>query len=320
MLWARAAWPEKLIQPQKAMHQVVYAMLPLEALAIYLFGWRSLVMLLVIGVGGFVTEAAFNFPQKKPVTAAVFVSALILHLSLPPTTPLWMAALGSVAGIGLGKMVFGGFGMNVFNPAMVGRCFLYINFPTALNNQWVNPFSEGLAGLTHWFPPADAVTSATPLAAFKAGAGVYWSDLLLGRISGSLGETSALLIVVCGLYIVYKKSANWRLVVACLLGGAGLSLLFSGLGFPQVAPPVYTLLSGAFMFGAFFVVTEPISGPKTQPGMWIYGLMVGGLTVVLRAWSNFAEGFMFSIILANAFAALLDQGVRRVKEARKVKA
>ena len=128
--------PKKWLMTQKAMVTVSYALLPLTLASVYFFGWRSLVLLAVVLIAGFLSEAAFVYREGKPVTSAVFVTGLIFYLSLPPSIPFWMAAFGIIAGVVFGKMVFGGFGQNVFNPAMVGRCFLYITFPIALTNGW----------------------------------------------------------------------------------------------------------------------------------------------------------------------------------------
>ncbi len=303
--------PKQFIQVQRPMLRVCYALSPLVLASVYFFGWRSLALLAVVLVCGLVAEAAFTWRQGKPVTSAVFVTCLIFHLSLPPTLPLWMAGLGIVVGVGLGKMVFGGFGQNVFNPAMVGRCFVYVTFPLQMTNSWVKPLAGFPAGLGRWFNSLDAVTRATPLDGLKAGAGPDWSALFLGNTAGSLGETSALLILAGGVYIVYKKAAPWRLALSCLAGGVLISgaLFWTGAG--AVPDPLSVLLSGSFLFGCAFIVTEPISGPKTRQGQLIYGFIIGGLVIILRAFSNFSEGTMFAVLIMNAFVPILDQTVRQ---------
>jgi Na+-transporting NADH:ubiquinone oxidoreductase subunit B len=135
MIALRTRLPKKLFLMQKPMLRVCYALIPLILASFYLFGWRSCVLTGIVLICGIITEALFTFPRKKPVTSAVFVTGLIFTLSLPPTIPFWMAAIGIVAGVALGKMVFGGFGQNVFNPAMVGRCFIYITFPIQMTNR-----------------------------------------------------------------------------------------------------------------------------------------------------------------------------------------
>lgn len=254
------------------------------------------------------------------MTSAVFVTGLIFTLSLPPTVPFWMAVVGIVAGVALGKMVFGGFGQNVFNPAMVGRCFIYITFPLQMTNRWVEPFWGGLGGLTHWSASLDTLTQATPLEVLRQGESLPWQDLFLGHTSGSIGEMSAILILLGGLFIMYKKAASWRLVLSCLLGGIVSSGILRVAGFAQIPDPVTTLVAGSFLFGAFFVVTEPVSGAKTKIGQWIYGLMIGSLIVVLRGFSNFSEGVMFSVLIMNAFVPILDQTVQQFQTKKKAKA
>ncbi len=314
-----SAFPKKVLLIQKPMLRVCYGLIPLLISSVYLFGWRSLALTGLVLICGITTEALFTFFRGKPITSAVFVTCLIFSLSLPPALPFWMAVVGIVVGVGLGKMAFGGFGQNVFNPAMVGRCFIYVTFPIHMTNRWVEPFWGAVGGAAHWSSPMDTLTRATPLVTLHQGDPFSWQDLLLGRTSGSLGETSALLILVGGLFIVYKKAASWRLVVSCLLGGS----LFSGIlrlsGFDQIPNPLSTLVAGSFLFGAFFVVTEPVSGSKTKIGQWIYGGTIGALVVVLRAFSNFSEGVMFSVLVMNAFVPLLDQTIRQIQEKKKAK-
>jgi Na+-transporting NADH:ubiquinone oxidoreductase subunit B len=309
--------PQKLILWQKSMIRICYGLIPLNITSIYLFGWKALVLTGTVLVFGIITEAMFTYPQEKPVTSAVFVTGLIFTLSLPPTIPFWMAIIGIVAGVALGKMVFGGFGQNVFNPAMVGRCFIYITFPLQMTNRWVEPIWGGLGGFAHWSAPMDTMTRATPLVGLRQGSLLPWQDLFWGQTSGSLGETSAVLIFIGGLFIIVKKAASWRLAVSCLLGGIFGSGILQLAGIENIPSPLATLLAGSFLFGSFFVVTEPVSGAKTKSGQWIYGGMIGVLIVVLRGFSNFSEGVMFSVLIMNAFVPILDQTVRQFQMKRK---
>ena len=174
--------------------------------------------------------------------------------------------------------------------------------------------------MRHWSASLDSLTQATPLDVLRQGESMPWKDLLLGSTSGSIGEMSAILILLGGLFIVYKKAASWRLVLSCLLGGAVSSGILRMAGFTQIPDPLLTLAAGSFLFGAFFVVTEPVSGAKTKTGQWIYGLMVGSLIVILRGFSNFSEGVMFSVLIMNAFVPILDQTIRQVQAIKKAKA
>jgi Na+-transporting NADH:ubiquinone oxidoreductase subunit B len=320
MIALRARLPKKLMMMQKPMLRVCYALIPLILASVYLFGWRSIALAVLVLVCGVVIEALFTFSRKKPVTSAVFVTGLIFTLSLPPTIPFWMAIVGIAVGVALGKMVFGGFGQNVFNPAMVGRCFIYITFPLQMTNRWLEPFWGGLGGLTHWSASMDSITQATPLEVLRQGESIPWQDLLLGRTSGSIGEMSAVLILLGGLFIVIKKAASWRLVLSCILGGIISSGILRLAGFNQIPDPLTTLMAGSFLFGAFFIVTEPVSGAKTKIGQWIYGSMIGALIVVLRGFSNFSEGVMFSVLIMNAFVPILDQTVQQIQKRKKAKA
>lgn len=306
--------PEKWFQKQKPMLHVCYALAPLVVASIYFFGWRALALSAVVMLVGVATEAIFVFNRGESITSAVLVTCLIFSLSLPPTLPFWMAMIGIVVAVALGKMAFGGFGKNVFNPAMVGRCFIYITFPTHMNNTWAEPFQGG--GLNFWAPSLDAITRATPLVKFREGVATPLADLFFGNITGSLGETSGLLILVGGIYLIYKKTAPWRIALSCVMGGVLASGLLNLFGLNVVSLPLTTLLSGSFLFGAAFVATEPISGAKTKAGQWFYGFMIGGLTVILRGYSNFAEGMMFSVLLMNGFVPILDRAIRQLQAKR----
>jgi Na+-transporting NADH:ubiquinone oxidoreductase subunit B len=315
----RRAPPKKLFLMQPMMIRVCYGLIPCLIGSVYFFGLRSFVLTGLVLVFGVVTEAVFTLRQGKPITSAAIVSCLILSLSLPPTTPFWIAIIGIVFGIVFGKMVFGGFGQNVFNPAMVGRCFIYVTFPIALTNRWVEPLWGEYGGLIRWFPSVDALTTATPLPMLKAGKSIPWEKLFVGNVPGSLGETAAWLVLIGGIYIIIKKSAPWRLAVSCLLGGALMSLGLRAGGIQGVPDPLTSLLAGSFLFGAFFVVTEPISGPKTSPAQWIYGFAIGCLTIVFRKFSNFSAGIMFSVLFMNMFVPIMDSVVNDIKKKREKK-
>jgi Na+-transporting NADH:ubiquinone oxidoreductase subunit B len=186
-----------------------------------------------------------------------------------------------------------------------------------MTTKWVQPLWGGLAGFTAWSPPVDAVTAATPMMKLREGIPVPMQELFWGNTAGCLGETSAFLILLGGAYVIYKKAAPWRLALSCVTGGLLLSTILYVVGFEQIPSPMATLLSGSFLFGSAFVVTEPISGAKTKLGQWIYGFMIGGLTIVLRGFSNFSEGIMFSVLLMNAFVPIIDQTIGRLKASKR---
>ena len=292
------------------MLRVCEALAPVAIFSIYLFGWRALLLLLVVTVFGVATEAIFLLPKKKPVTSAVFVTCLIFTLSLPPAVPFWIAAIGIIVGVGLGKMVFGGFGRNIFNPAMVGRCFIYVCFPVQLTSGWLVPFASGWRGFGGYSPGAGAITSATPLVALKQGMAVPFHKLFFGFTSGCLGETCGLLIIAGGIYILWRKAASWKLTLSCLAGGLLFSLILDAPTLGLSVSLLRTLFAGAFLFGSVFVVTEPVTAPNTEIGKWVYGAAIGALAVTLRAYSNFPEGVMFAVLILNAFVPLMDKGFK----------
>lgn len=312
----------KLILWQKPMQQVLYALAPLALAAVYFFGWQALLLLLLINGVGFLLEYLFLRRFQEPVSSAVFVTNTIFVLSLPPGLPAWMAVLGIVVALLFGKLVFGGFGRNVFNPAMVGRAFIYVSFGQAMTGTWPAPYGGALAGLGRLFP--DAASGASALA--KDGPTAFSHlDLLLGRVPGSLGETSALLIILGGCYLLWKKTANYRIVVGGLLGFLALQSIFwlarvpsQTLGFSP--DPLYALLAGGWLFGIFFVATDPISAAQTNSGRWLYGLFVGLVTVLIRTFSIWPEGLMFAVLLGNMFAPITDYLIKQRQSRKKAAA
>jgi Na+-transporting NADH:ubiquinone oxidoreductase subunit B len=311
---------QKLIQWQLPMKRVLYALIPAVIASIYFYGWRALIVLAIVNVVGFLTEFLFLRRRKEPVSSAVFVSNFILALSLPPTIPYWMAALGALVGILFGKMAFGGFGKNVFNPAMVGRAFLYISFGGHLTAAWANPFTGFPAGFARYqAAAADIIGQATPLVQMGKGLGqAPWLQLFLGNIPGSLGETSAILLILAGLYIVWKKAAAWQIVVGGFAGFLVAQTVFWLTGLYAAGNPLYALFAGSFIFGVFFVITEPVSASQTtNPGRWIYGAFFGIMVVVIRTFSAWPAAVMFATLLSNMFAPLLDYWMKQRKQKRK---
>ena len=265
---------DNIILKQKMMNKVLYALAPITLFSVFLFGWRILAVLLVSNIFAFLTE--YMFIRKKKfgkISMAVFVTGSLLALTLPPTIPFWMAAVGSIVAISFGKMVFGGFGMNVFNPAIVGRTFIYISFPNAMTMKWLNPFRNLPGGFTNW-TNVSTITSATPISIYNnTGVIEPLPRLFLGTIAGSMGETSALLILLAGIYLIITKTAKWQPILSVLVSFTLFTLLFYRIN------PIPFLLSGGLMFGAIFMITDPVSMPKNKTAVWIYGILVGFLTV-----------------------------------------
>lgn len=302
-----------LIKWQKPNIAVVYALIGPAIASVYFFGWRSLLLLACVNLAGFFTEFLFlRAYYKEPVTSAVFVSSFLFTLSLPPTLPIWIAVVGIVFGIAFGKMVFGGFGRNVFNPALTGRAFIYISFGGPMTAAWVEPFNGFPGGLGSF--ASDAVTQATPMMRIAQGESVSWVSMLWGDISGCLGETSALLILLGGLYILRKKYANYRIVVS---GTLSMLILQTTLWFFNVKgaiDPLSALLGGGFMLGILFMATDPVSASQTNTGRWIYGSFIGLLTAIIRTFSIWSGGIMFAILLGNMFAPILDYFVKQARQ------
>ena len=292
---------------QKLMRKVLLSLVPIIIFSVYLFGLRVLALLAAVSLAGILTEYLILrtiHGKASRVSEAVLVSAWLFTLTLPPQTPFWTAILGIVFGVLFGKGVYGGFGRNIFNPALLGRCFVYISFPAYLTANWKQPFTGFPGGFVKY--AAGAVTGATPIAAFaKFGEAVDLHKLFFGGVSGSLGETSVLLILAAAVYLILTKSASWKIMVAAAAGFLGFSsgLYFAGLNVPD---PLTALMSGGFLFGAVFMATDPVTAPKQVPLQILYGLLIGSLTVLIRAFANFTEGIMFAVLIANAFVPLME--------------
>ncbi|HPB30091.1 MAG TPA: RnfABCDGE type electron transport complex subunit D [Candidatus Sumerlaeota bacterium] len=293
-----------LVQWQPMMVRVLYALGPIALASMYFFGWRSLAALVLCNAAAFAVEYIFCRQNRQQVSSAVFVTGSLLALSLPPALPFWMGMVGAAFGVLFGKMVFGGFGKNVFNPALVGRAFIYVAFPNPMNAWWSPPFGGFPGGFAHWMP--DAVTGATPMTILKEGGAQALKDLFLGSTAGCFGETCALLILLGGIYIIWKKSADYRIVLSGLAGFILLQTILRGAGISSALHPVPALLSGSFLFGLFFFITEPISASRHQTGKWIYGFFYGVMVVIIRTFSVWREAVTFAVLLANVFAPIMD--------------
>jgi Na+-transporting NADH:ubiquinone oxidoreductase subunit B/electron transport complex protein RnfD len=202
--------------------------------------------------------------------------------------------------------VFGGTGRNIFNPALVGRIFVTIAFPSIMSSGWDAPCA--------WMKGADAITTATPMALFKTQQTLtpLW-DLLIGNVGGSVGETCALGIIAGGLYLAFAKVIDWR-IPASYVGSVFLFGLLGNLAWPdKVAPVMFQVLGGGMLFGAMFMATDPVTSPFTGSGKWIFGILCGLLTVLIRSFSGSVEGVMFSIVIMNAFTPLIDHIVLGIK-------
>lgn len=308
--------------PQKMMRTVLIAMILPILFGTYLFGLRVLVMLATVIAAGTLTEYLFAKRYKKKVSEAVLVSCILYTLTLPAHMPIWMAVVGIVFGIFFGKMVFGGFGTNPFNPALVARAFVYVNFPEPMTIAWTN-ISKGFPGGfgTYLNAPIDAVTEATPMILFNnmGEKAASLADSFLGFVPGAIGETSAMIILICAAYLIWKKVASWEVMVGSVVGFLTLQTILFYATDLQVMDPIYAVFMGGFLFATVFMATDPISCCKTKEGKFIFGFIVGIVTVLIRAMSLFNGGAMFAVLIANTFGPIIDVAVRKLKARNKAK-
>ena len=282
----------------KVMWLVNLALIPCIASALVFFGiYQALIMLtaVVFAVG---TEAAIQSIRKKQITwfdGSAALTGLLLALTLPPNFSLSATAIGSVAAIGLGKQIFGGLGYNIFNPALVGRAFLQAAFPVQITT-WIEPNFA-----------VDAVTRATPLAALKFdNVLTAQTPLLVGNVGGSLGETSAIALLLGGIFLIAVGIVNWRIPLSMIIG----VFIFGGIFWlinPQNPSPLFHIFAGSFLFGAMFMATDWVTSPITNKGMWIFGFGISLILIVIRIYGGLPEGVMYSILFMNAFVPIINR-------------
>ena len=298
------------------MWNVVGSLLPIVAAATYFFGPSALLVVVASTVGAVLTEHAFGKGTTIGDGSAA-ITGMLLGLTLPAGIPMWMAALGGFVGIAFGKLIFGGLGYNVFNPALFGRAFLQAAFPSALTTwpaiggHWWSLRGANLA-LPFTHPQAvDVVTAATPLGLMKfEGKGTPLLDLMVGSTGGSLGETAGLLILLCGGYLALRGFLNWRLPLAVLGTVAVLQAVLHTANGAKYASPLVALFSGGLMLGAVFMATDPVTAPLTMAGRWIFGIGIGVLVVIIRAWGGLPEGVMYAVLLMNALTPFINRATQ----------
>lgn len=322
------------------MRNVVYALIPLVIFSVVHFGISALSLILVTTLAAVGTEHFFCRMSGKKTTITDFsavITGLLLAMTLPPGFPLWMGAIGGFVSIAMGKTLFGGIGFNVFNPALVGRAFLQAAFPVSITT-WtpghaVDRFVEFIPSslalpfmrpeeTAQWSAQVtiDGFSGATPLALMKFQHIISDStSLFLGDVTGSAGETSALLILICGLYLAFRKMLDWRIPVAVIFGTAISAELFHFLD-PQAPGALFMILSGGLMFGAVFMASDMVASPVTPLGIFIFGLLVGLLTVLIRLYGALTEAVMYAILFGNAATPLIESFTQpKIYGARKKK-
>ncbi|KLO23306.1 NQR2 and RnfD family protein [Marinitoga sp. 1197] len=290
---------------QVMMRRVLYSLIPIYLFALYFYGIRLIFLSIVVFSGGILTEYIMEKRVKKNVSEAVLVTSLLFVLSLPPLTPWWVALIGIIFGVLFGKEVFGGFGRNPFNPAIVGRLFIYITFPNIMTLSWMVPGKFGI----------DVITTATPLKLMRESNEAFdIVKMFFGFRAGSMGESFIFLILLGAIYLIYTKTASWRIMLSTFLTSFILiyAFYFSGI----VNYPLQYLMSGSLIFVIVFMATDPISAPKKQISHWYYGIIIGVVAVLIRTFSLFPEGTSFAVLFANTFAPLIDELVSLKKKVK----
>lgn len=280
------------------MRDVIIALIPAVIAALYFFRLQAALLIITCVSAALISEAICQKVMNRDMSLddySAAVTGLLLALTLPASLPLWMGALGAVAAIVIAKHFFGGLGSNLFNPALIGRAFLTASFPAAM---------------TSWIAPIDAVSTATPLGILKEAAGQPLPSLiqmLTGNIGGSMGETSAIALLLGGIYLLYKGHIDWRIpgsfigtvfIITTIQGfsnGQGISLAF------------FHILAGGLFLGAFFMATDWVTSPITKNGRIIFGIGCGLLTVLIRLKGGYPEGVCYSILLMNTATPLIDR-------------
>ena len=286
---------------KRVMLDVIISLIPVIAVSVFLFRLYAVKQILLCTVSCLAAEFIFEKMRGKSLTINDFsaaVTGIILAFSLPPGAPWYATIIGAFAAIGLGKVLFGGVGMNIFNPAMVGRAFAIMAFTQQLGASAY----ENLSGV------ADAVSGATPLTALKYdGIHTALTNMILGNTAGSLGETSVIACIIGGIYLIYRKAASWEIPVSILITMFIISTIVELTGSYSGVFLYHHLFGGATMFGAFFIATDPVTSPLTFKGKIYFGIGIGFLTMIMRMYSGYPECFMFAVLLMNAVTPLINR-------------
>ena len=281
----------------KIMYIVVVALLFPAATSIYFFGYYAIYLILTGVITAVLTEFAIKKLRKKRfiMDGSAVITGLLFALTLPPRLPLWMAVVGSFFAIAIAKEAFGGLGYNIFNPALAGRAFLSVCFPREMTSWVLPPYFN-----------YDAITGATPLGenfTYQLDKLSLYKDLFFGNTGGSLGETSAMFILIGALILIVFRIIDWRIPVF-YIGTVALGSFIMG------KDVLFQILAGGLMIGAFFMATDYVTSPVTKNGRIIFGVGLGVLTVLIRNFSSMPEGVCFSILIMNAFTPLIDKYIK----------
>lgn len=302
----------------KLMYGVVIALVPAMLVSLYYFGFEAArVLFLAAAASLFFEWVIQKYLIKGPVTitdGSALVTGILLAFNVPSNLPSWMVIIGALVAIGMAKMSFGGLGKNVFNPALVARVFLLISFPVQMTS-WPKPHA-----ITKGF--ADVITGPTPLGIVKEGLGAgktiselkpelptYMQDMI-GQMGGSMGEVSAIALLIGGIYMLWKRIITWHIPVAVLGTVAVFTGILWGFNPDSYADPAFQLLTGGLMLGAIFMATDMVTSPMTHGGQLLFGFGVGVITVLIRVWGAYPEGVSFAILLMNAVVPLINRGFK----------
>ena len=297
----------RALTTRRMMIDVLIALAPVAVASVLVFGWYAVLQILVCVPSCVSAEAILTRARGKRLTltdCSAMVTGLILAFSLPATAPVWVGIIGSFAAIGLGKIVFGGVGMNIFNPAMVGRAFVMMAFPGALAAGGYVLADASVPVLTHATPMTEVFQRSQDGGAVPAD---LLASLFLGNTNGSLGETSALACLLGGLYLCIRRTASWEIPAGAILG------LLAVAGLDNLARPesqwtvLHHVLGGAFLLGAFFILTDPVTSPLTPAAKLVFGAVFGALVMTIRLFTPYPEGVMFSVLAVNGISPLLNR-------------
>jgi len=286
---------------RRMMVDVLIALLPVVVISLFVFRGYAFFQLAVCLGGSLLAELLFVKLRGRSSTltdCSAIVTGVILAMSLPGTAPWYVGTIAAFVAVGIGKVIFGGLGMNLFNPAMVGRAFVMISFAGAL----------AASGFEDVQSTVDAVSQATPMNAYKMnGLVTPLASLFLGNTNGSLGETSALACLLGGLYLIIRRTASWEIPAGMLVSVVIIGGLADLVGPADGWTVLHHLSGGAVLFGAFFIATDPVTSPLIPKGKFIFGLGTGFLIMVLRLFSGYPEGVMFAVLFMNALTPLINR-------------
>ena len=281
------------VSTSNIMFDVAIAMVPALIWGVMQFGIRALIVVAATAASCMLSEYAFEKYMKKPITigdGSAFVTGMILGLNMPPSIPVWIPCLGGAFAIIVVKQLYGGLGQNWMNPALAARCFLLISFAGKMTQ-----FTD---------PATDAIASATPLAIMKSGGEVAWMDLMIGKIPGTIGEVSAIALLIGAAYLLYKKVISLRIPGTYILTFAIFAFIFGRQDINYVLAQVF---GGGLIFGAFFMATDYVTSPITPNGQIVFGICLGLLTGLFRLFGGSAEGVSYAIIFCNMLVPLIEK-------------